>query len=460
MPSKANLINEVRVRHALTQEQLAFLLGVSFTTINAWENGRRRVPIERQVALRELLNCERSIAAEKLLDEKSGLARSDAGFVSSVISYNGRRDSNPVTHGIGRWYGNLPSFLVSDIVKFCKSDLGHIRRALVNFCGSGTAALEFGLAGIDCDAIDVNPVAWLLSTLKTQEIDAPTPRAIKSLVAEARESQINLRQPRATEGNLITTENKWITPLARRLLLQATAAINHKRDLAARFVYTAALLNVSIDFCQIDKRCTNHYVFKHNAVSSDEFFEKFESECLSIAKRLKSLGALNGYKRPKISLQDNRNTAFADGAYDVVFSHPPYGTMINYFSMSRVHLSIVELIDLGLKVSSDGILAATRQADQSSSTNQAFANSIPGWVREASRLLAVNGHLICIIGDGRDKGFLSHHHVDIISHAEAAGMRLKELFIWVTENKSGMHVKRKGHHIDHNYILVLQKISK
>jgi len=38
----ASLVKTLRRRGGFTQEQLAHELGVTFTTINNWENGRRR----------------------------------------------------------------------------------------------------------------------------------------------------------------------------------------------------------------------------------------------------------------------------------------------------------------------------------------------------------------------------------------------------------------------------------
>ena len=38
----ASLVKALRVKRGLTQEQLAREIGVSFSTVNVWENGRRR----------------------------------------------------------------------------------------------------------------------------------------------------------------------------------------------------------------------------------------------------------------------------------------------------------------------------------------------------------------------------------------------------------------------------------
>ena len=46
------LVKAIRRARRLTQEQLAHELGVSFSTVNAWENGRHR-PIPALVAILE-----------------------------------------------------------------------------------------------------------------------------------------------------------------------------------------------------------------------------------------------------------------------------------------------------------------------------------------------------------------------------------------------------------------------
>ena len=42
MPEMASLIRELRNRLGLTQEKMASQLGVTFPTINRWENGRAK----------------------------------------------------------------------------------------------------------------------------------------------------------------------------------------------------------------------------------------------------------------------------------------------------------------------------------------------------------------------------------------------------------------------------------
>jgi transcriptional regulator with XRE-family HTH domain len=458
-------ISALRKKHRLSQEQLAALIGVSFTTVNSWETSKRKP----QLAMSELLkSLYLSDSVEKFKNEKdeisTGMSRTGAGFVSSILSYNGNKDSYPLTHGIGRWYGCLPSQLVSDLVRFCSTDLKIDGEVLVNYSGSGTAALEFSKSGFTTSAVDINPAALFLSFIKTQKISPIKNNRMDSLVdalVSSSDIWVHELNEESVDKNLLTNNDKWICTNARELFNKILSTINRLDDFNEQVITTAALLNISINFCQIDKRCTNHYVFKSNEIIESKFFESLQQEILFISDKLESLSKVESYIKPTLKLQDNQRTNFSDEQFDVVFSHPPYGTTINYFSMSRVQQSILEHInfkDLEFNKEIHKSLKLTQSDDQSSSTLKKFYAAIPKWINESYRVLQKGGYLIVVIGDSRDKGYLSHPHTEVIKEAESLGLRLKELFIWVTENKSGMHIRRKGHHIDHNYILVMEKI--
>jgi transcriptional regulator with XRE-family HTH domain len=55
------LIRELRARTGLTQEQFAAKLGVTFPTINRWENGRTR---PSPLALQQVRNLVRELAGD------------------------------------------------------------------------------------------------------------------------------------------------------------------------------------------------------------------------------------------------------------------------------------------------------------------------------------------------------------------------------------------------------------
>ena len=60
-PNIAGLIRELRQRANLTQEKLAARLGVTFSTINRWENGRAN---PSPLARKQIEHCLRELRGE------------------------------------------------------------------------------------------------------------------------------------------------------------------------------------------------------------------------------------------------------------------------------------------------------------------------------------------------------------------------------------------------------------
>jgi DNA-binding transcriptional regulator YiaG len=71
-PDIPGMVKAIRQSLELTQEQLARELGVTFSTVNAWENGRHRpIPV--------LLAALRRLAAEQLPGRKTSTPLSTGG---------------------------------------------------------------------------------------------------------------------------------------------------------------------------------------------------------------------------------------------------------------------------------------------------------------------------------------------------------------------------------------------
>lgn len=455
---KNNMITQIRQKHGITQEELAHILNVSYTSVNAWETEKRKPQERMRNVLSELL------AADKLSDYiKSvspfnvGIRRSDAGFVSTIIDYGNLRDPYPYTHGFGRWYGSLPSFLVRDLLSFLSTDLNNSGDAVVNFCGSGTVALELSISGRNCLAVDANPVAVLLSKVKTTPLNHSL---VEDLLHEANRVVFEEHDLSSFEGlsgdNLLVSNSKWIPSDVCRFTLGCLSSIRRLNSNEIKNILTITLACILPDYCCIDKRCTNHYVYKKAVPFSKEAFaESYLREIESFIEKNKDLSSISNYKIPSIQLGNACDLPVDNESVTLVFSHPPYGTTINYYAINRIALSVVEAA--GIFDNKSNIFADCRSNDISSGTLSRFSSFTQNWVSEAYRVLKPGGVLAVVIGDSRNGGALSHPFTDVILTGEQVGFITKELFIWITNHKAGMHVKRKGNHIDHNYILILEK---
>lgn len=454
-----NLISQIRKKFNISQEELAHALGVSYTSVNAWEGGKR-VPQDRMITmLNDVLNSDELTALRLNARSTGAFARTNAGYVSSVINYDNMRDSLPYTHGIGRWYGSLPSFLVGDLLHFVQTEYYNHGPLLANFSGSGTVALEAALRGIPSYATDINPMAIALSTLKTQPIKTPSLTALEAALSIITQNRtIVLSESASSKDNLITGENRWLSDEARLSLKEICSGISLLEDSNLQRLFAVALASIVVNFCNIDKRCTNHYVYKDNGEFSRSKLEHaLWEEALEYNKLIIELDELPNYNIPEIRYGNSCSLDFENESMGIVFSHPPYGTTINYYSINRMPISVLELIVF--KDNPYQVLTAAdcKKSDISSGTLSKFNSFTENWVSEAHRVLKPGGVFISIIGDSRDNGKLSHPFTDIITYGESCGFIMKELFIWVTNHKAGMHVKRKGNHIDHNYVIIMEK---
>jgi hypothetical protein len=92
------------------------------------------------------------------------------------------------------------------------------------FCGSGTVLLESLCAGFDSVGIDVNPLATLISQVKTQRLD-PAKIADKHRTLLAHRSR-----PRGGTAPPVVNVDYWFYPHVVRQLTDIEAAINRIRD--------------------------------------------------------------------------------------------------------------------------------------------------------------------------------------------------------------------------------------
>lgn len=70
----ARRLKDARIAMGLTQEQLGFAVGVTKSSVSAWENGRESPSFNALLRLRDALQC----SIDGLLDEESG-SRSGPG---------------------------------------------------------------------------------------------------------------------------------------------------------------------------------------------------------------------------------------------------------------------------------------------------------------------------------------------------------------------------------------------
>lgn len=357
-------------------------------------------------------------------------------FISSIWDFSdvSIRETNYATHDFLRWYGKLIPQLVSRLIKLYSNEGDLI---LANFAGSGTVPLEANILKRDSIGVDSNPLSILLASVKTRPFTPDSQLLLNKISADSKNKK---------EYPMNDEDRKWFYPESFQDLMTIKEAINQIGAGRDRDYFSLALASIVKKASKVDARCVNHIVVdknkpKINVVS--EFSKKLEEMAESMQEYKK---IANGNK-VEIRKGDARATDLSDNSIDLIISHPPYLGAIDYSNIYQLENKILgfdyEEVDAG---------------DISTNSMQRYLVEMNKVFDEMNRVLKSGRHACVVIGDNRKDGSIQPTFAYFIQYAtEKLGFQLKDIFIWVMSQKAGMNVKRRGNHIDHNYILVFQK---
>lgn len=360
-------------------------------------------------------------------------------FISSVWDFSEvtSKETGYLTHDFLRWYGKLIPQLVERLVSLY-SEPGET--VLANFSGSGTVSLEAKLLGRNAIGIDPNPLSLLVSSAKSNPSQADLLKTLKKISED-----IQLHPFKLDETSI--PEAKWFRSGELESLIAIRESILRQAMGADRDTLLLALAAIVKKTSLVDSRCVNHLV-KDNSKRQVAIWDEFESKVRSMMVSIRELRKLSSPGTVNIRQGDSRDLDIESGSIDLVVSHPPYLGAIDYSNMYQL-----ENVVLGF----DQVTFKAR--DISTTSLKKYLEAMQDVFTEMHRVLKPGKRMAVIIGDNRKDGAIQPTFAHFILDAESRlGMKLEDIFIWVTSGKAGMSVKRHGNFIDHNYILVFKKV--
>ena len=248
-------------------------------------------------------------------------------FISSIWDFPdvGSIESGYLTHDFLRWYGKLIPQLVSRLLELY-SEEGDV--VLANFSGSGTVALEANLANREAVGIDANPLALLLSKVKSN----PAKINVQDVM-----DFLNLNSP--AESKRIYQEDdflkKWFSKDAYEDLDKYFEASQKIPDAKLRDTVTLAIASIVKKVSKVDSRCVNHIVVDKNKKVTD--VEKALTAKLNdIAKDVELLIPRKSNASVEIMHGDARKLDLESDSVDLIISHPPYLGAIDYSNIMQL----------------------------------------------------------------------------------------------------------------------------
>jgi len=360
-------------------------------------------------------------------------------FVSSIWDFAQTTvdETGYATHDFFRWYGKLVPQLVRRLIEMYTKPGDRI---LANFAGSGTVLVEGDILGRVAVGLDSNPLAVRVCRAKLLRSNP-----------DLSEFYVHIEQMKgdASFSPLSVPESeKWFSRTSLDTLQRIKAAIDRVGDPYARVFLGVALGAIVRHASRIDERSVNHIVVDFRKPEAD-VWKLFYDKLAEMREGLHEFNVLRPAGKADVLQGDARRLPFRDDSFRLVIAHPPYLGAIDFSNIHRLSLQI-----LGLDYD------AAQRYDMSSNRYRKYVAQVVAALEEATRVCQPGGILSVIIGDTRKDGFLQPTFVDVVSHMRQRGIGLRDVFIWVLSRKAGMNVARRGHHIDHNYILIFQKPEK
>lgn len=354
-------------------------------------------------------------------------------FISSIWEFD-NSDEKFLIHNTFRWYGKLPQFLVRRLIGMY-SDEGDT--VLANFAGSGTVLVESNISNRNVEVSDMHPIAILLNNVKARSYSPNPSKFLEKLK--------NKKFPKEFLFDF-KDSSKWFYKDSLIAIQGILEEIKKIKDLKEREFYLLCLSRIIRDGSKIDSRCVNHIVVDHKKKEID-ILDAFEKSVLETKSAIAEFKKIKTSKSMKIRKGDARNLDFVpDSSIDFIISHPPYASAVLYYN-------IYSLVTTILGHDYDDI----RESDMSKGRFQNYLDDLKLVIEENFRILKKGKFMSLIIGDIRKNGEILTALPEITLYAKSIGFSLRDIFIWKLVGKAGMSVARRGNHIDHNYIIILQK---
>jgi len=358
-------------------------------------------------------------------------------FISSVWDFRQTTLDEPKLkiHNIYRWYGKLVPHLVSRLIKLYskKDDL-----VLANFAGCGTVLVEANILNRKSIGIDSNPLAVLISKVKTTPYIPNTENFLRELQEFIKEKE--------QKYPMDNDDRKWFDEKVFQDLMKIRYKIKNIKNEKDKNYYLLALAGIVRRVSRVDSRCVNHIVVDKGKPVLDVFTE-FKNKIKEMNECMREYLKFNPPSKANVYTGDARDLKnIDDDSIDLIISHPPYLGCIHYSN-------IVKLSNKILGYSYDEV----KKNDISTNSLQKYIKDMEKVFNEMKRVLKPKKYACVIIGDNRHNGYIVPTFSYFIDYAQEIGFKLKDIFIWVMSQKAGMNVKRRGNYIDHNYILVFHK---
>ncbi|QQG41275.1 MAG: DNA adenine methylase [Candidatus Woesebacteria bacterium] len=222
------------------------------------------------------------------------------------------------------------------------------------FVGSGTTCVEAELLGRNSIGNDLNPLAYLITKVKTTSIKdevldtdvANILSDIRNKVAENREFENPSQTLFAHKAKKIKADapsfpniERWFQPQVLRELSIIKDAINNIKSVELKQFFVCAFSATLRGVSNAHSGYGNLMINKNKRLVKDTL-ESFERQILTMVEGMKSFNKHVEKVSSKIYCSDSRDLSFVkNNSVDLIVTHPPYISAVPYAEYQKLSLN-------------------------------------------------------------------------------------------------------------------------
>jgi site-specific DNA-methyltransferase (cytosine-N4-specific) len=355
-----------------------------------------------------------------------------------------KRSRAPEIEGIhpypAKFIGDIPRTLISELPVPAGS------LVLDPFCGSGTTLVEAQRAGLACIGVDLNPIACLITRVKT----SPLPLGFESVTTEAIQEAQRISSIEIPE---IPNVDHWFKPEVRDAVGALAQVIGEDRYRLWHDQLRLALSSIIVRVSNQDS--DTRYAAVSNKVTRDDVFSLFGRACIRLQESLSA----RTWRLPnaRVIETDTLKLAANDVGANVglVITSPPYPNAYEYWLYHKYRMWWLGFDPIAVKNQEIGARAHFFKKDRH--TAELFADQMYSTFDLLNRVVISDGFACFVIGRSKIHG----EEVDNSAFVERAA--LSNGFASVARIERAISSSRKSFNLSHANIktetlLVFQKI--
>ena len=272
------------------------------------------------------------------------------------------------------------------------------------FLGCGTTLVECKLLNRDGIGVDLNPIATLVSKVKTQPLKDSEIELIKKIIEKLNSNKLRVdefyEKYSKLNKNDFPNKDHWFQKNVQIELSYLKKQINNIDNEHVENFLNVCLSSIIVEIS--NQESDTRYVAKNKQILNFKTFDVFIRKCLMMIDRIIEFSNVSSKSKLKIYTKSSELVnEIKDETVKLVVTSPPYANTYDYY---LYHKSRMNWLEFDYKKVQEGEIGSRDKHSSKKLEIDNFLDSLGRCFGEVSRVLIKGGHAVIVIGDSVIRG--------------------------------------------------------